>query len=204
MHSLSLSLCEGIYYAHFDWDWGQCEMAMEGQDSFADSDIKVVYPPRNESGVIWDPTNRRGSMIGPSTISGDLVFIPTMTGEVYVHSVVDGAYIRTLYCPQYQYEYKDEHNQTRYAPNREGTRSGQTIVGGYLLFYCGADYHNRIDGVSENPLLQKGSLEVFKIGAEMRISQASNVYVDDYNDNDAVAGVVLFSLVFILVPLFML
>ena len=127
-------------YSHFDWDWGQCEMAMDGHDSFDDSNVTVVYPPKNESGMIWDPNNRRGSMIGPSTINGDLVFIPTMTGEIYVHSVIDGKYIRTIYCPQYQWEYKDEKNETQYIPNREGTRSGQTMFGDYLLFYCGASY----------------------------------------------------------------
>jgi len=202
---------ECIYYAHFDWDWGQCEMAMEGQDSFADSDIKVVYPPRNESGVIWDPTNRRGSMIGPSTISGDLVFIPTMTGEVYVHSVVDGAYIRTLYCPQYQYEYKDEHNQTRYAPNREGTRSGQTMFGDYLLFYCGANYVHPTDRNADSTLLQQGSLVVMKLdGDDESVHERRTMSMSDFDDNEQyhgaiagiVAGVALALLVFWLVIFF--
>ena len=125
-------------YSHFDWDWGQCEMPLEGQDSFNESDISVIYPPKNDSGMIWNYF--RGYVIGPSTINGDLVFIPTMTGEIYVHSVIGGEYIRTLYCPQYQYEYEDENNETQYMPNREGTRSGQTMFGDYLLFYCGANY----------------------------------------------------------------
>merc|ERR1719474_1484116 len=147
-----------MLFSHFDWDWGQCEMAMEGQDSLNDSDITVIYPPKNDSGMVWDYL--RGYMTGPSTINGDLVFIPTMTGEVYVHSVVDGAYIRTLYCPQYQYEYKDEDNQTQYTPNREGTRSGQTMFGDYLLFYCGAP---AVAGYEAAPM---GAMVVMRLSSE--------------------------------------
>jgi len=104
-------------------------------------------------------------MIGPSTINGDLVFIPTMTGEIYVHSVVDGEYIRTIYCPQYQWEYNDQ-NETQYRPNREGTRSGQTMFGDYLLFYCGSSFTHPSDANSHDNELQMGALVVMKLNSD--------------------------------------
>merc|ERR1712190_382772 len=125
------------------------------------------YPPRNESGVIWDPHGRRGSMIGPSTINGDLVFIPTMTGEIYVHSVIDGEYVRTIYCPQYHFQFYDEDNELQQIPNREGTRSGQTMFGDYLLFYCGASYVHPTDKTyTDNPLLQRGDMVVMRLKSD--------------------------------------
>ena len=62
----------------------------------------------------------RGTMIGPATINGELVFLPTMSGEVYVHSVIDGEYITTLFCPTYEQEDVNEKNETVFTPNREG------------------------------------------------------------------------------------
>ena len=180
-------------YAHFDWDWGQCEQAMDGQNSsnFSPEDVKVIYPPKNASGVIWDPNNRRGSMIGPSTINGDLVFIPTMTGEVYVHSVVDGAYIRTIYCPQYQFEYEVE-GETRYTPNREGTRSGQTMFDDYLLFYCGAIYVHPTDPeYSDNDLLHKGSMVVMSLSPSLSPTPKPTAETKDDEEQGIIIGEVV-------------
>ena len=104
-------------------------------------------------------------MVGPSTINGELVFLPTMTGEIYVHSLTDGAYIRTIYCPQYEWQYEVD-GETLFAPNREGSRSGQTMVDDYLRFYCGATYNHPSDKTTnDNALLQRGSLMVWQLNA---------------------------------------
>ena len=154
-------------YAHFEFDWGQCEMGFDGDDMLdaSETSINVVYPPKNEDGVIYEI--RRGSMIGPSTINKNMVFIPTMTGEIYVHSILDGSYIHTIYCPEYEFEYKDENGQILYTPNREGTRSGQTMFDDYLIFYCGATFVHPTDkDATDNTLLQKGDLVVMKLENE--------------------------------------
>eukprot|EP01084_Bolivina_argentea_P220439 373589_1 len=150
-------------YTHFHFDWGQCERAFDGTEmlSASETSVNVVYPPKNEDGVIYEI--RRGSMIGPATINNDMVFIPTMTGEIYVHSILDGSYIHTIYCPEYEFEYQIE-EETLYAPNREGTRSGQTMFDDYLLFYCGATFVHPTDkDFGGNTLLQRGDLVVMKL-----------------------------------------
>ena len=48
----------------FYWDWGQCEMGLDGSSNV---DTKTIDPPKNETGLMW--RIRRGSIIGPSTIN---------------------------------------------------------------------------------------------------------------------------------------
>merc|ERR1712113_746612 len=92
-----------------------------------------------------------------------MVFIPTMTGEIYVHNVLDGTFITVFYCPEYIWkgEVEGEYVET---PNREGTRSGQTMFDDYMLFYCGANYVHPTDHDSnDNQFLQQGSLVVMQL-----------------------------------------
>ena len=124
-------------YEQFGFDMGQCEQAFDGSAMLGPAEPShLVRPPKFEDGLMWEA--RRGTMIGPATINGELVFIPTMSGEVYVHSVLDGEHITTLFCPTYEHVDVNEKNETVYTPNREGTRSGQTMFDDYLIFYCGA------------------------------------------------------------------
>ena len=56
--------------------------------------------------------------------------------------------------------------ETEWIPNREGTRSGQTMFADYLLFYCGASYVHPTDkGSNDNALLQRGSMMVMQLNA---------------------------------------
>ena len=120
-------------YEQFTFDIGQCERGFDGGPMLDASETShVVQPPKYAEGLIWEP--RRATMIGPSTINGELVFIPTMSGEVYVHSVLDGEYVTTLFCPEYDLEQEDGSTEK----DRAGTRSGQTMFDDYLIFYCGA------------------------------------------------------------------
>ena len=134
---ISNAIFDCAEYEQFEFDMGGCERAFDGSEMLQASETShLVRPPKFEDGLIWE--SRRATMIGPSTINGDLVFIPTMSGEVYVHDILDGSCVTTLFCPQYQHEGTNERNETTYTPNREGTRSGQTMFDDYLIFYCGA------------------------------------------------------------------
>jgi len=158
--------------SQFFWDWGQCEM---GIDESADIEAKTVYAPKADDGVIYEL--RRGSMIGPATINHDMVFIPTMTGEIYVHSILDGEYIGTIYCPEYEHE----NAVGTFEPNREGTRSGQTMFEDYLIFYCGGTFVHPTDGDYMNSLLQQGAMVVMQLNAN---SQDES---DSVSDSDSMS-----------------
>merc|ERR1719410_2027151 len=157
----SVTDCLGVGISCFDDIWypevdGECEM---GLDESAHVETKTIHVPKKEDGIRYEP--RRNSMIGPSTVNNDMVFIPTMTGEVYVHSVTDGAYIDVFYCPEY--EFREEDGST--TPNREGTRSGQTMFEDYMIFYCGANYVHPTDHGSD-ATLQQGFMVVMQLKSD--------------------------------------
>eukprot|EP01084_Bolivina_argentea_P231004 389684_1 len=111
--------------------YGQCERAFNGSEMLhASHTAKVIYGEKR----LPIPINIDGTMRGSVVIVNDLVLIPSVSGDVYIIDIVNGEYITSIGCPNWNIEFDNVTNETIWF--RSIIRNMPTVFDNSVILWC--------------------------------------------------------------------